>query len=128
MPERLQQLLSNPAVVKLGIGIHQDLEKLEDDYSVRPQGFVDLAVLAWAYGMGDMGLKSMCAAFGHPLQKSKNISMSNWENVSLSGSQIMYAAQDAWASVWLCLRLFHRYVALWHQTQRAPRVTQHSMY
>ena len=36
--------------------------------------------------------------------------MSNWENQVLSGAQIHYAAQDAWASCWLLFRLFHRCV------------------
>jgi hypothetical protein len=51
-----------------------------------------------------------CEQFGHALVKSKKDSMSNWERAPLRVSQIAYAAQDAWVSVWLCQQLFHRCV------------------
>jgi len=125
VPQGLQQLLKATDVIKLGIGIRQDFEKLEDHYPyVTPQNYVDLAVVAAAYGMSEGWLEAMCGAFGHQLQKSKNISMSNWENQVLSGAQIHYAAQDAWASCWLLFRLFHRFrrgeYMPWYQAAPVP--------
>jgi hypothetical protein len=61
VPEGLQQLLSDTQAIKLGIGIRQDFDKLAADFKyVQPTHFVDLAVVAAAYGMGHLGLKSMC--------------------------------------------------------------------
>ena len=60
VPQGLQQLLKATDVIKLGIGIRQDFEKLEDDYPyVTPQNYVDLAVVAAAYGMSEGGLEAM---------------------------------------------------------------------
>ena len=70
--------------------------------------FLELGVVSWAYGMVEMGIKSMALAFGHSIQKSKTISMSNWEAYYMSESQIFYAAQDAYACVWLLLQLYKR--------------------
>jgi hypothetical protein len=51
-----------------------------------------------------------CEQFGYELMKSKKDSTSNWERRPLRLSQIAYAAQDAWVSVWLCRQLFLRWV------------------
>ena len=59
VPQGLQNLLESD-VIKLGIGIRQDFEKLEDHYPyVTPQNYVDLAVVAAAYGMSEGGLEAM---------------------------------------------------------------------
>eukprot|EP00976_Prorocentrum_cordatum_P083217 1185144-Prorocentrum_minimum.AAC.1 len=44
------------------------------------------------------------------MQKSKSVAMSNWEAHELSRNQIFYAAQDAYAGVWLLHELFRKYV------------------
>jgi hypothetical protein len=59
VPQELQNLLESD-VIKLGVGIRQDFQKLEDDFPyVKPQNYVDLAVVAAAYGMSEGGLKAM---------------------------------------------------------------------
>ena len=60
VPRGLKYILSTTNVIKLGIGIREDFEKLKDDYpDVAPRNYVDLAVVAAAYGMSERGLKSM---------------------------------------------------------------------
>jgi hypothetical protein len=121
LPAALREVLENTNVIKCGVGIAKDLQKLADDEvtgelwtatgGVATAGFIDLGVLAWAHAIPAVGLKTLTAFFGHTLKKSKSISTSNWEARSLRGDQIYYAAQDAYAAVWI-LHQLHRFGAL----------------
>ena len=71
LPPRLSALLEDPQVVKVGTGVCADLDKLGDDFSVRPASFVDLAVIAKLYAYERVGMKSMSAHFGAEVVKSK---------------------------------------------------------
>jgi ribonuclease D len=56
----------------------------------------------------DMGVKGAVAVlFNQRFQKSKKAATSNWANVRLSQSQLIYAANDAYAAicVWKALNV-----------------------
>jgi ribonuclease D len=76
---------------------------------VEPAHVVELNTLFRARGYRkDMGVKAAVAVlFGQRFIKSKKASTSNWANERLSESQLIYAANDAYAAylVWLALAL-----------------------
>lgn len=45
-------------------------------------------------------------------EKEESITVSNWARFPLSERQVYYAAQDAYASVWIMMSLFHRCVRI----------------
>lgn len=84
--------------------MHADLNKLEKDYGFGGDAnAVDLGRLA-AYvndmpelrskGLGDL----LRIVLGKHMQKPKAVRLSEWDNLKLNESQVMYAAVDAIAS------------------------------
>ncbi|KAL3639656.1 hypothetical protein CASFOL_014624 [Castilleja foliolosa] len=101
IPKSLVDFLANPNYTFVGIGIDQDLEKLEEDYEF---GFrtktVDLRGLAAEkYGRRDLkqaGLKGLAAIVLHKeFEKPKRVTMSRWDNQWLTPHQVQYACVDA---------------------------------
>ena len=106
LPPGLAALLEDPAVLKVGTGVVADLDKLAVDFvGLRPASFVDLAVIAKLFRYERTGMKSMSAAFGAEVVKSKQTQLSNWEDAPLSTHQIAYAAEDAALGLWLLDKL-----------------------
>lgn len=110
---RLNYILANEEIVKVGCGIREDVMKLENcNYSCNCiVDIVDFAYEKTFIENRQHGLNSLCKCLLRKDfkrdQKSKEIQLSNWENFPLSRAQIEYAARDAWFS----LRLFY-YVKL----------------
>ncbi|KAH6756491.1 hypothetical protein C2S52_021157 [Perilla frutescens var. hirtella] len=101
VPTALINFLANPRYTFVGIGIKQDLEKLEEDYEF---GFntntVDLRELAAAkYGRRDLknsGVKSLASlVLEKEVEKPKSVTMSRWDNQWLTPTQVRYACVDA---------------------------------
>ena len=72
------------ARAKAGSAIHGDYKELVDNYSIKPQGFVDTQVVAASVGLGTlkapMGLARMAGFInGLHVSKQKHVSCSNWE-------------------------------------------------
>lgn len=108
LPARLRALLEDAAVWKCGCGITDDATLMLQDWGVRLASLFDMARVAGRLGdYASPGLKGLCAAFGQALQKSKSVQLSNWAARPLRPAQCSYAAQDAFASVWLVQQL-HR--------------------
>ena len=106
LPPGLRALLEDPAVYKVGTGVVADLGKLASDFAhLRPASYVDLAVVAKLFRYERTGMKSMSAAFGAEVVKSKQIQLSNWEEAPLSAPQVAYAAEDAALGLWLLDKL-----------------------
>lgn len=104
IPASLVNFLANPNYKFVGIGIKQDLEKLEEDYEF---GFntntVDLRELAAAkYGRRELknsGLKGLASlVMEKEVEKPKSVTMSRWDNLWLTPSQVRYACVDAFVS------------------------------
>ncbi|KAF8624811.1 hypothetical protein AX15_005698 [Amanita polypyramis BW_CC] len=103
-PENLKQLLENPGVLKTGVGIQKDAEKLFRDHGVSMRGCVDLALLArtvdnvqWKgpYRQG-IALARLVQAYRSLAMAKGKVQRSNWE-LYLSAAQQTYAANDAHA-------------------------------
>lgn len=112
-PGRLLALLQDERVLKAGVGIKQDLHRLEAWAASHgaPAGFavggaVDLVPLARQARLSGEGLATLSTQVLHePLHKERAVRCSNWEADVLTEQQVQYAANDARASVRLFMRL-----------------------
>ena len=103
--DALISLFENPAIIKTGVAVHDDMRFLAKITPFTPQSVVDLSEIARRNGVENRGLRGLAAAF-LGLRISKGEQCSNWGNKELSPRQIRYAATDAWASrsVYLSMR------------------------
>jgi ribonuclease D len=93
LPE-VRELLANPSILKVGVGIEDDLKGLQRIAPFKPEGFVDIAKEAKLRGYSGLGLRSLTAIFlGQRLSKAAKIT--NWEKNNLTEAQLKYAANDA---------------------------------
>ena len=98
-------LLARTGVVKAGFGLHDDKRRITHKLGVEPQDVLDLDTIFRQRGYRrQMGTKAAVAVlFGRRYLKSKRAATSNWAQRQLSESQLLYAANDAWAA----LRVYH---------------------
>jgi ribonuclease D len=100
----LQQILSDPALIKAGVSLDYDVRELRKLSPFKASGFVDLGILARKAGIKNHGLRGLAAVFlGCRLVKKAQTS--NWARDVLTRQQIEYAATDAWAGRKLYLAL-----------------------
>lgn len=98
------ELLEDPAIVKVGVGIGEDMRALARVHPFQPAGLVDLADVARKNNFQSHGLRTLAASlFGWRI--SKGSQCSNWSVRQLSPRQIAYAATDAWIGRMIYLRL-----------------------
>ena len=95
------RLLEDSAVVKAGFGLGDDRRRLIHKLGVDPQGVIDLNTVFRERGYRkDMGVRGAVAVlFNRRFIKSRKASTSNWANVQLQASQLIYAANDAYAAL-----------------------------
>jgi len=100
----LAALLSNEKIVKVGVGIWDDMRELGKLYPFEGAGAVDLGDLARSLKLPTQGLRNMAAnLLGWRISKGQRCS--NWSLSELSPSQIVYAATDAWIGRELYLQM-----------------------
>jgi len=87
----LRAVLADETVPKLGVGVLADVAKMRRDWGVDIRGAQEL-------GTGESLAKVAFAATGVKLSKKKKTCKSNWESRTLSPSQVVYAALDAWVA------------------------------
>ena len=91
----LAGILADRFVLKAGIGVSDDIKKLNDIVPFEPSGFIGLAGLAAKAGIKNAGLRGLAALlFGFRI--SKQTQCSRWDAPTLAPAQIVYAATDAW--------------------------------
>jgi ribonuclease D len=95
LPVQIMNILSDPAVIKAGVAIHDDIAGLQRLGKFDPDGFIDLQDYVKDFGIIDNGLKKLSANI-LGFQISKRQQTSNWEQDELTRAQIEYAATDAW--------------------------------
>ena len=102
-------LLARPGIAKAGFGLGDDRKRILQKFGVEPAGVLELNTIFKAQGYRkEMGVKGAVAVlFNQRFQKSKKAATSNWANLRLSESQLVYAANDAYAAyrVWEALKL-----------------------
>ena len=99
------ELLAMPGFVKAGFGLQDDKRRIAHKLGVEPQDVLDLDTVFRQRGYRrQMGIKAAVAVlFGRRYLKSKRAATSNWAQRQLTESQLLYAANDAWAA----LRVYH---------------------
>jgi ribonuclease D len=95
------ELLALPGFVKAGFGLGDDKKRIRSKLGVEPQGIVEINTLFRQLGYRkEIGVKSAVAAlYNQRFIKSKKASTSNWAMPHLSESQLIYAANDAYAAI-----------------------------
>ncbi|MEM9398581.1 MAG: 3'-5' exonuclease [Verrucomicrobiota bacterium] len=90
-------LLEKESVIKSGIALDQDVKKLNEIFTFKAGGFVDLGKIAQMHKYQQTGLRNLCAMLlGFRLSKGSQVT--DWSKPELSSAQIHYAATDAWVS------------------------------
>ena len=94
-------LLAREGIVKAGFGLGDDRRRIVHKLGIEPQGILELNTVFRERGYRkDMGVKAAVAVlFKQRFQKSKKAATSNWANARLSESQLVYAANDAYAAM-----------------------------
>lgn len=93
----LRQLMANDRIVKVGVGIRDDIRLLRRLGEFKPGAFVDLQDMATNVGIEDKSFsKLMAIIFGVKISKRQQVS--NWEATVLTQPQVRYAATDAWGA------------------------------
>ena len=96
--KQLSSILSNKNITKCGVSVDRDLIELMYLSPFDPISFVDLGNVARENEIPHHGLRGLVAMFlKHRI--SKGSQTSDWSRISLSDSQISYAATDAWVSL-----------------------------
>ncbi|KAH0721052.1 hypothetical protein KY290_006678 [Solanum tuberosum] len=98
IPDSLTEFLLNPCYAFVGVGIANDVEKLEEDYMLRVENTVDLRDLA-DYNLRNAGLKTLCqVVLGREMEKPRHVTIGRWDNECLDSDQVQYACVDAFVS------------------------------
>jgi ribonuclease D len=99
------ELLALAGYAKAGFGLGDDRKRIIQKLGVQPQGILELNTVFQDLGYRkDMGVKGAVAVlFDQRFIKSKKAATSNWANARLTESQLVYAANDAYAAI----RVFH---------------------
>ncbi len=96
LDKAILKILESNKVTKVGLSVAGDIRELETLRRFRPRGFVDLQTLAPTQGIAELSLAKIAAiTLGRRISKAQRLS--NWEAVTLTPAQQLYAATDAWA-------------------------------
>lgn len=104
VPDSLSNFLSDDRFTVVGVGVEDDVERLQEEYGVEVEcSVVDLRDLAAeAMGREEMrrfGLQNLVReVMGLHLEKDRRVRLSRWDRERLTGEQMAYAAVDGFAS------------------------------
>ncbi len=115
LPSEILAILSDPAILKVGAAVRDDIAGLQRYAPFDPAGFIDLQDMVQEYGIVEKSVKKMSAIIlGKRISKSQQIT--NWEAYPLSGAQELYAATDAY----VCYSIYNTLIA--HSNEKkSPR-------
>ena len=94
----LADLFSDPNIIKLGVGLRDDIIGLQKLTPFEEAGFQEIHDYVVDLGVRNTGLRKL-AAILLQVRISKGQQTSNWENPVLNENQQRYAATDAWISL-----------------------------
>jgi len=102
-PPELLEVLTRDDILKVGLGLNDDLRRLKADFQFEPGGFLDLQQYVTAFRIDEKGLKKLSGiVLGRRISKAQQVS--NWDADLLTEAQLRYAATDAW----ICLKIYNR--------------------
>ena len=93
----LIDFLEDDKIIKIGTGLKGDNNALFRQFKLRAKSMIDLEdIFKKLSSKNQIGAKKAASIIlNEKLQKSKNMSRSNWENKELTIGQIKYASEDA---------------------------------
>ena len=103
MDDRLCAILADSRIAKVGAAVNDDIRGLQRHKEFKAENFIDLQKIVWEYGIKDKSVKKMSAII-LGVRISKTQQLSNWEADTLSESQQLYAATDAW----ICRKMYNK--------------------
>jgi len=97
----VSELLQSEQVLKVGFGLRNDRGQIQSRLGVTLRAIVDLDHIFRQRGYkGQIGVRAAVGAvLRQGFRKSKRITTSNWSASDLSPSQLLYAANDAFAAL-----------------------------
>lgn len=103
IPQSLAWFLGNPKFTFVGVGIKDDVEKLNKYHGLRVACIMDLHTVAASkfpdMNMHRLGLKAMARELlKKDMKKPQRVTFSRWDDRFLSAEQIEYACIDAFVS------------------------------
>ncbi len=99
----LADMLAEPRIVKAGVAVARDLKELKEVFAFAEKNVLDLGVIARRYGLDQTGVRNLAGIF-LGCRVTKGARTSNWAATTLTPTQIVYAATDAWIGRELYLR------------------------
>ena len=99
--EAVSALLRSTSLTKIGFGLDGDKTQIRSRLGIEPQAVLDLDTVFRDLGYRkSVGLKvAVALVFERRFAKSKRIGTSNWSHQKLTDSQLLYAANDAYAAM-----------------------------
>ena len=99
--EAVCSLLESTSLSKVGFGLDGDKTQIRSRLEIEPRAVLDLDTVFRDLGYRkSVGLKvAVALVFNRRFVKSKRIGTSNWSNRQLNESQLLYAANDAYAAM-----------------------------
>jgi ribonuclease D len=110
-------LFADARVIKAGVAVAGDIDKLHELMRFTPAGFVELGKLASQAGISASGVRTLAARL-LGMRVSKGAQCSNWDRDELTPAQVIYAATDAW----VCREI---YLELKKLGERMPEKSSH---
>ncbi len=97
----VSELLQSEQVLKVGFGLRNDRGQLRSRLGVTLRAIIDLDHIFRKRGYkGQIGVRgAVGAVLGQGFRKSKRVTTSNWGARNLSPTQLLYAANDAFAAL-----------------------------
>jgi ribonuclease D len=97
----LTSVIESRAIVKVGFGLKSDrgplLRRLGIEFGAAVELTETLRALRYKHALGAKA--AVAIVLGQRLQKSKSATTSNWASPTLKSSQLLYAANDAYAAL-----------------------------
>ncbi len=99
--DALAALLQSQTMVKVGFGLKSDRGHIQRKLGAQPRAILDLTTYFKHQGYkNEVGVRGAVAmVLQQRFQKSKRISTTNWANIALTDSQLLYAANDAFGAI-----------------------------
>jgi ribonuclease D len=107
----LMNLLENHNIIKIGTGLKGDNEALFKQFNLRLKATIDMETIFKKFSpKNQIGAKKAASIIlNENLQKSKNMSRSNWENKELTTGQVKYASEDATVVYDVMVQILNQY-------------------
>ena len=103
----LKAVIESQDIVKVGFGLKSDGGSLLRSLGIKVGALVELTetlrALRYKHALGAKA--AVAIVLGQRLQKSKSATTSNWASPTLKPSQLLYAANDAYAALSVFLAL-----------------------